>query len=619
MKATLKLFKALPIEAKKEKQPTEELLKKTISMGFVFSPEVIANYTNYDELIKKVEQVIGISGEKANKSFHKSWKKVRDANIEQLVIEQIIHYFTTYGFERLGIYDKDLVYIPNEKLEIPELKDEITLTVIKGYTKEELKTKLMQLLGSGIALKEDTIKDVVDVALFVGINEKDIEKTKNKEVKCILYQYLNLLPENPVEFLRYAIYVATGETLLIKSKDLIEKIKETKNIRVVKLFQDYPKEKLAEIFYRFKPLFLAFRTNRVMKTIINKIRKLAITYHKPMPEDYLNTVTAKVKNNIELNNFEKELDKVNTFRKIRLAYALKFRTKQNIDSILYRIRNGKSYVTDFDFNNKQKARKVLDMVLESITSDISKNVKGKKIYIPDYIHYALPSTEKQFTGDFPSGTYVSIPKDMVFGIYWENVGKNRIDLDLSLIDINGKIGWDASYRRENGAILFSGDITDAPRGATELFYVKRQLENNYIVFLNYFNYEKDIKVPYKIIIAKAQVSSLKKNYMVDPNYIITSTQSEVNKKQNIIGLAKVTTNQNRFYFAETSIGNSITSTNSDIADKSRNYLVNYYQNSISLKDILIKAGAKLVDKKECEIDLSPENIDRQSILKLIGG
>ena len=77
MEATIKLFKALPIKKRQGKLPTEELLKKTINKWFIFSPEVIYNYSNYDELIKLVEEVYGVAGVKANATFHRSWKKIK--------------------------------------------------------------------------------------------------------------------------------------------------------------------------------------------------------------------------------------------------------------------------------------------------------------------------------------------------------------------------------------------------------------------------------------------------------------------------------------------------------------------------------------------------------------
>jgi len=625
MKSTISLFKALPIKTRRKKKAPASLLEKTVKRGFVFSPEVVYNYSNYDELIGLVEEVFGITSEKINSSFHKSWKKVKEADIEQLVLEQIVHYITTYGFERLGIYDENSVYIPKEKLEIPDLDTEgIRLIVIKGYTKNELKTKLLKLLDSGIALKEETINDVVDIALFVELKEKEIRGIKNRETKVILYDYLNLVPENPVEFLRYIVYKATDKTLLIKSSELIELIREHKNINIIKLFNDYDKkygiENLAKIFYRFKPIFLAFKTNRQLSSIINRIRRLAVHYHKPLPEDYLNEVTAKIKKGEKIDKLEEELEKVNTFRKVRLAYALKFRTK-DIDAILYKIRSGKGYVTDFNFNKKSIVREALGVVLKSIAKDISKNVKGKKIYIPEYINYALPATEKQFIGNLPAGTYITIPQDMIVGVHWGNVKEHRIDLDLSLISQEtGKIGWDSSYRTEDRGILFSGDVTTAPkpRGASELFYVKRQSKNGLIVFLNYYNYNEKVAVPFKIIVAKQKLSSLKKNYMVNPNDIVLSVQSEINKKQKILGLLITTTGESRFYFVETSIGKSITSLGSELAENSRKYLMGYYQNSIELGGVLLKAGAKIVtDEKECDIDLSPENIERDTIINLL--
>jgi len=651
MRSTIKLFRALPVQTKQRKK-SEDLERETIKKGFVFSQEIIHNY-NKSELISLIDE-IGLNSEQLNSSFHKSWTKVKDAELEQLVVEQIAHYLTTYGKRKpisyltekeiqwgvedlsekvLGledieidkIRDEDYIYIPKEALDLPRVNiDDLRLVVIKGYTKEELKSKLLHLLSSGVALAEDTIKDVLDVATFVGINEKDIESIKNKEVKAALYDYLNLFPRNPVEFLRFVVYKSTNKTLLIKNKQLIGELKAEDNLSITKLFDDYERKyglrRLAEIFYRYKPIFLALRTNKKMRVITNRIRRLATKYHKPLPEDYLNTITSKLKKGekIVVDQLIVELKKVNIFRKIRLVYALRFRTR-DVDSILYKIRNGKGYATSFSFAQKNEAKKVLDVVVNSIVEDVKKNVEGKKIYIPDYIDYSLPATEKQFTGNFPSGTCVTIPKDIIFGIHWKNVKQNRIDLDLSLISPEGgKIGWDGSYRTGDEDILFSGDMTDAyGGGATELFYVRRQSKKSLILFVNYFNFDSDVEVPFRIIVAKEKASNFKKNYMVDPNNLLSVAESKINQKQKVLGLLVSTTKQNRFYFAETYLGASITSHNSEFAENTRKYLFGFYENMISLKDILEKSGAKFVDRNEAEINLSPEDLEKDSILRLL--
>jgi len=660
MKASIRLFKGLPVKSKRLKARTYkvsdlDLLANTIKMGFVFAPEIACNYTNYVELIEMVQDIYGMTAEKLNASFHKSWLKVKDTPMEQLVVEQLAHYLTTYGVESdypaeyvvekgaqwgvdnlgkkiLELEDFDVdksidsgyIYIPKEKLNIPGLEiDNIKLVVIQGYTKKELKEKLMNLLNMGIALAEDTIKDVIDIALFVGVDEQDLATIRNKEIKATMYSYLNLIPENPVEFLRFIIYKITGNTLLIKSPGLIAAVKEKKDIHIVNLLEQYKRqygfEKLAEIFYRFKPLWLALRTNRQLKTIVNRIGRLAKKYHKPMPIDYLNSITTKLKKGLGVYDFilENELNKVNTFRKIRLAYALKYRTK-DVDSILYRIRNGKGYATDFNFDNKEGAKQVLDIVLNSIVEDISKNVKGKKIYIPENITYTLPATEKQFTGNFPSGTYVTIPRDMVFGVYWENVKGNRIDLDLSVISKSTKIGWDASYRSDEGDILFSGDLTDAQKGATELFYVRKQEDDALILFVNYYNFDENIEVPFKIVIAEEKISNFGKNYMVNPNNVAVVCHSNIKQQQKILGLIITNPNENRFYFAETHIGCSITSYNANFTEHSRKYLFNFYGNTIKLNDILEMAGAEITsDKKDYDISLAPEDLEKDTILGLL--
>jgi hypothetical protein len=300
IKATLRLFKAIPIESR-EVRPLEmiynrsinvaKIVKDTIKMGFILNSDSMYKSESPTDIIELIQSIYGLSGEKLNQSFHKSWSKIKDSSLEQLYIEQLVHYCTTYGkgheheyldekglqfgvdnleskvanledFDMNKVWDADYIYIPKEALQIPELTEDLKLVIIKGYTKEELKAKLLKLLGSGIALKEETIADVIEVANFVELSIDEVLKIKNKEVKCIMFDKLNMIPENPIEFLRFLIYKATGETLIIKNKELIDKIKES-NVNVFYLFLKYDDlygfKRLAEIYYRFKIIFLAFR------------------------------------------------------------------------------------------------------------------------------------------------------------------------------------------------------------------------------------------------------------------------------------------------------------------------------------------------------------------------
>jgi len=627
----IKLFKALPIKVRKGSKPSSKLLMASVSNGILFSEDVIYNYSENDllSMIDRIKSIIGLSPEDMNASFHKSWKKVRDTPMFQLVFEQLIHYFTTYGYERLGVYSSDYVFIPAEDLEIPSLKEGVYLVLIKGYTDDEIKDKLLSLLSSGIALKGDTVKDIVNVALYLNSNdlldENAISSIRNREARCLLYEYLGIVPEDPVEMLRLMVYQSTGSSLLIKNGDLYSEIRSKQNLNVLRslrrYWSQYGLDPLGSIFYRFRPIFLSFRTNPGLRRYVNRIRKLARHNHKPMSLSYLDTITARINRGeiIDTIRIKEELDKVNIFRKTRLAYALKYRmTNPRVN--LYRVRNGKAYVKGYTFNNIEEASRVYDIVIHSIVSGLD-HLKDKRVYIPDHIVYALPTTEKQFTGDIPSGSYVRIGSDMVFGVHWDNVGNHRIDLDLSLISPEGgKIGWDASYRLGN-EILFSGDLTDAANGASELFYLKRVTsKKDLIVFLNYYNYSRDISVPYKILVAKEQVDALEENYMVHPNNVKCITTSSIRSKQKVLGIVSISPTESRFYFSECTLGNSITSSYSNISMMAREYLIKYYTDPISLGDILSRAGCKIVNKREdAEINLSPNTLEKDRIISILTG
>jgi hypothetical protein len=632
MQSTIRLFKALPISEHTNGTSDGDLDKSTLKKGFIFSPEVITAYPDREHLIGLVDEVYGHGSEELNASFHKSFAKVRDSSMGELVFEQIMHYFTTYGAENSGAFTHENVYIPTEEFNIPELKDGISVVVIRGLTKQEIKNELMKLLSSGMALHERTVADAIDVAQYVGFNESDINGVKNKEVKVALYDHFGIVPSLPIEFLRFIIYRATTKTLVIKSRSLIEELKTRNNNDLVRYFDNYEKDvglqNLAKIFYRYKPIFLALRANTALKKHINKIRRLAPINHEPMAEDLLNTITARLERREAptVAEFKKALQDANIFRKIRLAYALKFRTTE-ADSILYKVRNGKSFAKEFDFKNKQGAERIYNLIIKSIVSDVAPNIEGKTYYIPPGIKYGLPATDKQFTGNLPSGTCVETNDgNMVVGVHWTNVKSHRIDLDLSLSNNLGKIGWDGSYRDTNNETYFSGDMTDAPapNGATEAFLVGGNARGTWLMNLNYYNFNNDVDVPYKLFVSRDSKNNIEKNYTVNPNKILALSNSVMDVHQKTIGILVADENGKRFYFSEAEFDKNASARNDTIAEQARKYLINFYTDTISLNEIIEMAGGKVIDAKmpkgledESVIDLSPEAVDKTTFMDML--
>jgi len=615
-KSTLKLFKAIQVESRKENMFSRSTDENCLENGYVLDRAINPS----KKLLKVIDEVIGLSGEQANAAFHKSWKTIQETDMDILVMQQIMHYVTTYGFAREGIYNDETIYIPNEVLNIPALTKDLPITVVRALTSDEILVAIIKL-ASGIALSEDTLNDIMVIVEANKYKSNFLDQINNRELLARLNDFYSIVPTDPVEFLRYVVSKLTDESLLIKNKDLIVKLEKANGKFLDVLMKEAPKN-LASIFFRFKPLFLAMKKASKNTLFFNQLRRKADEMHVPLPEDYLGNVTALIKNkSLDLKTLAMKLEKANVFRKIRLAYALKYRLDYK-QSILYKVRNGKGWATDFTWSNKYDSMTQLayDVVLASVIEDIRANVEDKTFYIPANVFYALPATEKQFTGNLPTGTYVSVPEDIIVGIHWKNTNRS-IDLDLAVIGESGKIGWDAGFKSFGNKVLFSGDITSAPapRGATELFYLKKGGQEPRILTVNYYNYQKNDEVDCKIIAAQEKPKNFSKNYMVDINNMVASAGIKISKKQNIIGLVLSVEDDNRIYFCNTSVGNSITSRANDQATHVRKYLVGVTKASIDFRDILTKAGAKVCNEipDEGYVDLSPEALDKTTILKLM--
>lgn len=608
----------------------------------------------------------GKEGFLLNQTFHKSFNTVVETSQEELMIQQIIHYITTYGFETIGEYNEKFVYIPNEKLEIPELKDDIKLIKIEEISKEDLKKKIWTLCRSSIPLSKETIENIIELGDYIEITKDNIDSIKNKEVKTALYNKLGILPEKPEEFFRYLINVLTGKTLIIKDKATIQALKTCDRKRALRLILNYNEQysvkRLSEIFNRFKPLFLALKTSQEdnsnslkthiwnlfndktnalvknekqvqyrnedeikLNTIINKISHLSKKYHKPMKKSNLDIfVDWCSKHEIE-SNFEEQLkeklEKAGIWKAIKLKNYLQYEETKSTQHV-YKIRNGKAWIQndykEFKFNSNN-VLKILDAI---IINKLKNNVYGKKVYLDDNLDLKLPQSEKQFVGNIPFGSSITIDKEnLLFAIQWFNVENKRVDLDLKLISNNYEIGWNAKYK-ETDKLIFSGDVTDAPypNGATECIYVDKTIGKT-IFSLKINNYTNNVdNIEYDIIISKGDKRLLKNNYVINPNDIIVKipkTKIEKGKSEHSIGTIVIDDKNIKLVFTDLCTANRIISSNSELEDILRRYTVKESQCKCKLKDYLEKAGAIIINNSElADINLSINNLTKDSLINL---
>ncbi|WP_109436648.1 MULTISPECIES: inorganic diphosphatase [Aquimarina] len=587
---TLELFNAVIA-----KEPAKKIFNKTSNKpfiseeGYIIEPK--ARWAK-DRIIAYYEKET-LNGNDLNKTFHKSWSKIKDSSRCELLIEQIRHYISTYGSDF-----QEEIYIPIEILDIPDIK--LSFKVIKAYSIEEIQDKCLSLLKSGIALKEETIDTLISILVDeLGYTFTGKENLKNKEAIIKIAESYNIYPENVVEFFRYIIYRSTNTTLLIKNNELIELIKDS-SYNPAQAFNIFGLEKLAEIFNRFKPLFLAYKS-KAPKTI-NKISKLSKKYHKPLVSNPLNDVT-----NVLLTNKDMHwLDNATPFALFKSLSAC-YNRKNGQDAFLYRIRNGKSWVKPSEVNdvNKENYKFILKYLQKRF------DLSGKKIFLPENIKYALPTSEKMYVGNIPTGTRF-YGKKLAVGVYWENAWGAH-DLDLSGLNIGGKIGWNGLFNQQAGDLMYSGDITSAPNGAVEYLYANQGLNVPTLVQNNVYSGSADCG--YKIIIG--QGDKISNDYMMNPNNLFVDIKCNSVQKQTVIGMLIPKKDRQCFVLLNFGAGQTRVSGNSEISNIATKALYQQWNKPLSFDKIIKLLGAEItLDKTKVDYDFSLETLEKDSFLKL---
>lgn len=626
IKAVITLFKSVP--AVQNISKVEFSNEENILRGFFVTEDAFKSGAIDEEILKFIEEKFGYDIFEVNQGFYKSFKTVTELSPQKILANKLLHYMSTYGFEELGIFSHDTVFIPNGALELPADSKPVKLTIINAISDDEIKSRAEKMIMAGIALSEETLKNLATIIKHFEM-KLDVDAVPNKEFRVQLCDLLNVLPKNPVEFLRYVIFKITGSTLLIKSPEKIQFVKKN-SVDVEKFFSDYIAanglEKLAEIFHRYKPLWLAFKGNsKFMAKTVNKMRKLADKYHKPLTPKLLDTVTSNPKINVD--ELKRELEKISVFKRISLANAILLRTAAP-ENISYTIRNGKIFVEEYDKKFKLNYQ-ILAAVMNSIVETVRLNVEGKKIFLPESLDYAAPTSEKKFIGEIPFGTsYTFGSKSVIVGVHWFNLGNERVDLDLHLNSTKRSIGWQNDFEEENfidtqqEKVIFSGDMTDAPKesgGATEAYFIGESVtDETMMINLNRYTYHEE-KVPFKIILGDVTDAQIDRKYLIDSHEISFCLSNEIESGEMFIGfLHSDEDGKKKFYFTGATTGKKIVAYRDEKALRMISALETSLTSCLKLKDILKDAGAifEKADGEDWDINLDPQVVTKDTILNL---
>lgn len=593
----VKLFN-ISIEDSRNEVDYVTLNNAAMQVGYIVHPMACNRATK--------QFIQSISGN-VNSTFYQTWEDITSKTRFELFIDQLLHYVTTYGSD---FTQEGNGYVPNATpvgpVYISLFRD---YKVIMPCTEKDVYDRCMDMLTSGIAMKQATIETVVDyVVEYVKMNkliasgEFDIDVVANREAMTLLCDELGIAPNKKFDLFRYIMYKTTGSTLIIKNKATINAIKKSNTQFDFTRLSEKQLIGLASIFYRFKALFLAFKktyngsyyystavTSKNAATI-NKIRRMAPKYHTPLPESVMATMLGKVHDSTVLVETATQM---NNFQIIRLMNTIIERLNHSDEKAMYIVRNGKMFVKD---GKSYDGMLMYYMsVFNILKSELASRLSEKATYVkyPQNMVLACPTSEKNFVGDLPFGTYMDLKdSDSFVGIYWrEEWGTN--DFDLSVLDLNGnKIGWNSSYYSNNQDIVYSGDMTSARPEATEIMLFKKGAPNGSVMVNRYCGRDGS---KFRFFGGVEPNMKLTRSYMVDPNFIKFSADVVSDTTQQTIGLL----NDGKFFVMALGSGNSIVSYQKGSTQNERYYAsVLKAKTYLKLVDVLPTAGFIDVDSVE---------------------
>ena len=424
------------------------------------------------------------------------------------------------------LLDRDVHYetqqIPNDVLSdvVNSFTSELK-TIIQVSTKDEIRDALQQLISQSLAVPSEDVDLIADALEHYRVNTRIIA---NRELAIVLNTRKNRAVDDAQLFVTQLHYAITDKSMLIKSDEELKdlefrlKLNASRRSKIVVLVNDY----LANCG-SLESLALHFRPNRRVWLMLRK--------HIPELRPIVNGMK-RLSDKVRINHasttvLEKDTDytKVDIYQLIKISNYLREKLLiEDGDAQIYRVRNGRAFIKANAGENVDNTRVLME--LTKINNEISRRYKDKDvtIYLPDAekenIAIAMPTSVKNFIGQYPMYTVVRAPKPCKIGMYWTV----NTDMDLHVDTFDGDhIGYYSHSNRYD--IHYSGDMTctNSAGMAAEMMLVRGDVAHTYSI-----NPYGGIDCDVTLFVGTTNIPDLRgSNVAIEPKEVIFSSKHHI--------------------------------------------------------------------------------------------
>lgn len=501
---TAKYLKRIELDSAKLSTTREHYGLKLLNRGVLVQP-----FTNVDaETFDVLDKLYGFDMQAANSTFYESMQERLQLTIGEFLLDRDVHYETQQ--------------IPNDVLSdvVNSFTSELK-TIIQVSTKDEIRDELQQLISQSLAVPSEDVEQLVDALEHYNVNTRLIA---NRELAIVLNTRKNRAVNDAQLFVTQLYYAITDKSMLIKSDEELKdlefrlKLNASRRFKIVALVNDY----LANCG-SLESLALHFRPNRRVWLMLRK--------HIPELRPIVNGMK-RLSDKVRINHasttvLEKDTDytKVDIYQLIKISNYLREKLLiEDGDAQIYRVRNGRAFIKANVGENVDNARVLLE--LTKINNEIERRYKDKdvSIYLPDSekenIAIAMPTSVKNFIGQYPMYTVVRVPKPCKIGMYWTI----NTDMDLHVDTFDGDhIGYYSHSNRYD--IQYSGDMTctNSAGMAAEMMLVNDDVAHTYSIN-PYSNRDCDVT----LFVGTTSIPNLRNsNVAIEPKEVIFSSKHHI--------------------------------------------------------------------------------------------